>query len=569
MHEFSLFYEIALVLLVAGVIAMITSLLKQPSVIAYILTGLIVGPLGYVRLHESDVLTTLGTIGITLLLFMVGLELDFQKMKKMGKVAVFTGLGQIVFTVIVGYAIIRLLGFGTVESLFIATALTFSSTIIVVKLLAEKRDLQSLYARIVVGCLIIQDFVALGILLFMGGGRTPGLLGGMPSWQIFIFTLTKALLLGFLLVWLGKRIFPWLLKRFGKADELLLVFSIAWALGLAAFMSLPWVGFSLEIGGFLAGLTLANSQVHFEISAKIKSIRDFFIVMFFIVFGSNLVFSTGSSALLPAIILSLFVLIGNPLILILILGALGYKPRTSFFASVTVAQVSEFSFILMALGYKLGIVGQSAVAVVTLVGLMTIALSSYMILYTNKLYEWFEPMLKLFDFKKNSVEKDFGDVVFKNHVILVGANRLGSHLLESLDKTHHTLVVVDFDPEVAERLEKAGLNAICGDITDTYIQDQVNLEGAKLIISTVPDIHDNIALIDAVNLRTSGSRKKPKLILLAQDEAEAKRLYEKEIDYAIQPHFIGGVHLSKILEEDTNLKSLKKLRAHHLKVMNG
>ncbi len=565
-----LFYEITSVLLLAGVIAMFTSLFKQPSVIAFIVTGLIVGPFGYYRLHDSNVLNTLGEIGITLLLFMVGLELDFSRVKQLGKTALYTGLGQIVFTAIAGFAVVKLLGFHVIESWYIAIALTFSSTIIVVKLLTEKRDLQSLYGRIVVGFLVVQDFVALIILLFLGSesGEKISIFSGLPTWQIVMITLAKALLLFLLLLLLSKKVFPYLLRYLGRSDELLLSFALAWALGLAAFTSLPMVGFSLEIGGFLAGLALANSQVHYEIAARIKSIRDFFLIIFFIVFGTQLVFGNLRQILLPAFILILFVLVAQPIILMAIMGWLGYKPRTSFYASVTVAQVSEFSFILMAIGYRLGEVSSEAVSLVTLVGVVTIAVSSYMILYTDALYEHLHRLLGVFDFKKPSAEKNLEEAALEDHIILVGAHRLGSHLIETLGRLHHKLVIVDFNPEVAERYARGGLTVICGDITDPYIQEQINLDRARLVISTIPDFNANMALLDAVKRRTLGKKVRPKLIFAAQDESEARHLYEQEIDYALSPHFIGGLHLANILKDDHSFAGLKKLKQRHLKMLN-
>lgn len=568
--DFSLFYEITAVLVVAGLIAMLVSYLKQPSIIAFILTGLIVGPFGYLKLHQSGVLDVLGQIGITLLLFMVGLELNFRHIKQLGKVALVTGLGQILFTASIGYFIVKALGFSHIPALYIAIALTFSSTIIVVKLLAEKRELQSLYARICVGFLIVQDFVALGILIFLGGSGSS--LGDpfrqLPIWQFSMVSIIKALILTLLLLWTSKLIFPKLLNRFQKSDELLLIFSLAWALGLATFMSFPIIGFSFEVGGFVAGLALANSQVHYEISARIKSLRDFFIIIFFIVFGTKLVFAGVGVLLLPAILLSIFILIGNPLIMMFIMGAMGYSPRTSFFAAVTVAQISEFSFVVVALGNRLGHVSEEVLGLVTIVGLITIAGSSYMILYSRQLYEILQKYLRWFDFKKSRAENGFKEKKFKNHFVLAGANRLGSRFLHGLSQGKNQLLIVDFDPHIAKIHKDAGFEVICGDVTDPYIQDRANLRDSKLIVSTLPDLEDNLALISAIKSQVGENKQYPKLIFLAQNDFETKYLYDKKVDYVLSPHFIGGLHLANILQDGQNFKALKKLRENHLKIIS-
>jgi len=464
---------------------------------------------------------------------------------------------------------LRLLHFSPLVSAYIAPALTFSSTIIVVKLLGEKKDLQSLYGKLVVGIFLTQDFIAILLLIGLssigsGGGS---FYAGLPLWQTIIMALIRALILILVVWWLSAKIFPKIMEHIGNNDELMLVFSLAWALGLAAFVSLPVMGFSLEIGGFLAGLSLAKSGVHYEISGKIKPIRDFFIVIFFIVLGSGLVLGNLSVLLGPAVWLSLFVLIGNPLIVMILLGLFGYKPRTGFLAGVTVAQVSEFSLILVNSAYRLGHLSENEVGLVTLIGIITIALSSYMILYASQLYELLQPILQIFDFRKGSAEKHLHEVTLKHHIILVGAHRLGHHLIDALQKQKIPFVVVDFNPEIVDQCFSKGVLAICGDITDSFIQDQVSLPEAKLVISTVPDFNDNLSLLHTIRRSTLGKRNKPKLIFIAQDEAETKLLYEEGIDYVISPHFMGGIHLAKILESREITSGLKKLRQHHLEIL--
>ncbi len=565
----NIFFELTIVLILAGAVSFIVSLLRQPSIIAYILTGLIVGPLGYYHLQQGDVFFALAQIGITLLLFMVGLQLDINQLKRLGKTAVLVGLGQVFFTSVIGYFILRALGFSVVASAYIAPALTFSSTIIVVKLLGEKKDLQSLYGKLVVGIFLTQDFIAILILIslssFSAGGS--GIYAGLPLWQTIILAIVRALILILIIMWLSAKVFPKIMAQIGNNDELMLVFSLAWALGLASFVSLPIIGFSLEIGGFLAGLSLARSGVHYEISGKIKPIRDFFIIIFFIVLGSGLVLSHLGAMLRPAIILSMFVLVGNPLIVMSLLGIFGYKPRTGFLAGVTVAQISEFSLILVASAHHLGHLSNQEVGLVTLIGIITITLSSYMILYAGRMYEFLARFLKIFDFKKGSAEKHQHTMVLKNHIILIGAHRLGHHLVEGLKRQKTSFVIVDFNPEIVELYIEQGLLAVCGDVTDSYIQEQINLSGAKLIISTVPDFNDNLVLLHAIHRATAYKRSKPKMIFMAQDETEIKALYDEGIDYVISPHFMGGLHLAKILEGREVNAGLKKLREHHLSML--
>ncbi|MDR3642906.1 MAG: cation:proton antiporter [Candidatus Doudnabacteria bacterium] len=565
--DHSLFYQLTFVLLVAGLIALLVSLLKQPSVIAFILTGVLVGSLGYSQIHQVSIFSDLGEIGITLLLFMVGLELDMRRLRELGKVVIYTTLGHAVLASVLAFFLARVLGFNAVASVYTAIALTFSSTIIVVKILGEKGQLQSLAARVAIGCSIVEDFMALVILLFVGGSSTGNFLPqSLPGWQIGIITLVRALIFLLILAFVSKKILPWLLKYLGRSDELLLSFSLAWALGLAAFASLPWVGFSFAIGGFLAGLALANSEVHWEIAARVKSIRDFFIIIFFIVFGSQLALGNIGRQLPTVIVLSLFMIVINPLIILLLLGRQGYKPKTSFLVGVTTIPMSEFSFILVALGNRAGQLDGAAAGVLTIVGIVSIGLSSYAIAGGDRLYIWLKPVLRIFDRHLPDVEKTSDEVVLKNHIVLVGAHRMGQHIIRSLEKLDQPLVLVDINPEIVSRYLTEGFNAVCGDITESYIQDQVNLQGARVVISTVPNLEENLALLEAIK-RKSG-KTKPKLIFSAQNETEAKKLYDQEIDYALSPHFIGGQHLAKILEGNHNFTGLKQLRKEHLKIIN-
>lgn len=566
--DHSLFYQLTSVLLMAGLIALLVSLLKQPSVMAFIITGIIVGSFGYAQLHAVSVFSDLGEIGITLLLFMVGLELDVSRLKELGAVVLTTAAGQIAFSSVFGFFLARLLGFSAVSSFYVAIALTFSSTIIVVKLLGEKRELQSLHGKIIVGCSIVQDFAALLILLFLGGSTNlPAMLANLPGWQILVITLVKALIFFLLLAFISKKVLPWLLSFLGKSDELLLSFSLAWALGLAAFAALPWVGFNFEIGGFLAGLALANSQVHWEIAARIKSIRDFFIIIFFIVFGSQLAFGNIAKIWPDALLLIGYMLIINPIIIMSLLSWQGYKSKTSFKVAMGAVPMSEFSLILVALGSRVGQINQSVVSLITLAALVSIGSSSYLIMYSDRIYQWGKPLLKIFDWGNGDAEKAEKSRLLKNHVVLAGAHRLGKHLIASLEKLPEELVIVDMNPEIVAEFERDGILAICGDITESYIQDQVNLTEAKVIISTIPNFQDNLALLESVKRKTADKRVMPKLIFVAQTEAEAKQLYEQEIDYALSPHFIGGQHLAKILQGKEMFEDLKKLRADHLKIL--
>jgi len=559
-----IFYEITLVLVLATVLGMIAQRLKQPTILGYLATGLIVGPLGLLRLDNTEVLDAMAQLGIAFLLFLVGLEMNLSELKHVGRDVILIGAGQVVFTTLVGLAIAFGLGYGPLTALYVAIALTFSSTIIVVKLLSEKKALETLYGKITVGVLLVQDFIALGVLILLSGLRTAGeiTLATIP-WGELGLTFGKGTLFLVGALALGRWLVPPLFRFVGRSQEVLFLVSLSWGLGLAALVAHPAIGLTVEIGSFLAGLSLAKSIENHQIAGRVKSLRDFFIVMFFIVLGSKIILSHASAILAPTILLSLFVLIGNPVIVMLIMGALGYKSRTSFMTGVTVAQISEFSLIVVTLGNRIGHIGEEAVAMVTAVGIVTITLSSYLILYSDGLYRRFGRLFKVFEFRKGAAEDGRETHALRGHIVLIGCHRMGHNILRSIEELGKEFSVIDFNPLIIERLQRRGIKAVYGDAADPEIRERAAVQEARLVISTIPSLADSERLLAEIRAANPSA----KIIVTAEDEAGAVRLYEAGADYVLLPHFIGGLQLARTIQEDSSLESLKRLKEQDLAVI--
>lgn len=553
----SIFLEITVVIGLATLLAVFFRLFKQPPIIAYVLTGIIMGPLGVVSLHHTEVLEAMAQFGITFLLFMLGLELRLSELKSVGKVAAIAGFGQVIVTAIIAFGLSVLLGFTPLASVYIAIALAFSSTIIIVKLLSDKRDINSLYGRITVGILLVQDFVAIFALIVLAGLSSEG---GSITPLSLILTILKGVCLIALIAGLSKTVLPRVIKHISHSSELLFLFSLAWVFGIAAFVSSPWVGFSIEIGGFLAGLSLSNSVQHFQIASRVRSLRDFFITIFFITLGMEMVFSNTGAIIFPSIILSLFVLVGTPLIVLCVMGLLGFKRRTSFLTGITLAQISEFSLIMIFIGNKLGHVPDSVVTLITLIGITTFITSTYLILYGNPLYMKLHSLLRFFEKKKVVESMGENDREWKNHTVLIGANRAGEHVLEALLKKKHDVIVVEFDPDIVAQLKEQKVPVLFGDIADLEIQEAAQIKEASLIISTISDSHDNLILLESLKKQ----HRKPHTIILAHDKEDAHDLYKKGAEYVVIPHFSGGMHVSEIIAEE-KYDQLDKLKAKSIK----
>lgn len=542
-------------MVVAAIFAILARLLRQPLLVGYLFAGLLLAFFGFVE--NGEAFANLGKIGVTLLLFLVGLEMNLKELPTVGKAALLTGVGQIVFTSIIGFFIASALGFGILPAVYIAIALTFSSTIIIIKLLSEKGDLGTLYGKIAVGFLLVQDFVAVLILMFLAGIK-----GQEASFGSFVFIGIKALILFFLVWLLSQKILPRFYEKFlSSSPELLFVASLAWALGVAALVGGP-LGFSFEIGGFLAGVALSNLPEHLGIASKTRPLRDFFLIIFFLALGTNLLVHNIGTILAPALIFSLFVLIGHPLIVMIIMGLLRYKKRTSFLASVTSAQISEFSFILMAMGLSLGHVGEAEVSLVILVGVITMTVSTYLILGSGKIYSKIKNLISIFERAKTQEDVLLPKDDFSDHIVLVGAGRTGRILLPYLKRKALPFVVIDYNPKIFATLSAEGTPIIFGDIEDTEIMQIAKVEKARMVISTVSNFSDNLPILEYVrNLKS-----KPIVISRAAAKEDAVKLYEAGATYVLVPEIMAGGDLRHIfLSHGLGEETIKKMGKGHFK----
>lgn len=516
MTEGNAFVEIAAILGLATLTGIIGQKLRQPLIIMFLATGILVGPSFLGIIHSYEQIELLAHIGIALLLFIVGLKLDLNLIRTTGPVALATGLGQIVFTSIIGFAIAIAMDMSYLSAAYVSVALTFSSTIIIVKLLSDKKEIDSLHGQIALGFLIVQDIaaiLALVVLTTLGASVTGENLGYVS----FLIIGAKGLGMLGAIALLMKYVIPYLTQRLAHSLELLTLFSIAWAVLLGAGSEL--LGFSKEVGAFLAGVSLASTPFRDSIGARLTGLRDFLLLFFFIDLGARLDWSMVGSQLGASLVFSLFVLIGNPLIVLIIMGVMGYRRRTSFLAGLTVAQISEFSLIVAALGLSIGHISEETMGLITLVGVVTIFLSTYMILYSYPLYHVLSSPLKIFErrnpFREMHIDTFAGTGAAD--VILVGLGNYGSGLMEHLLRRKNAIVGIDFDPATLDKWRKKGVSVLYGDMADPEMHEQLPLKKARWVISTVRSKEMNLALIH--NLKED--RYTGKIALTATNSQEA------------------------------------------------
>jgi Kef-type K+ transport system membrane component KefB len=481
---------LGLIIVASAAMVLLARLARVPTLVAYIATGLLLGPvLGLVELDTA--MELISHVGIALLLFLVGLELSVDKIRDVGGVAVAAGLGQVVFTAAGGFGLSMLLGFDTMESIFLATALTFSSTVVVVKLLSQKKELDALYGRIAVGIFLVQDLVVIVVLTFLAGLGDPDTLtpGTLARSLGLAFGGMLLLLAGAMLAsrWVLPRVFGWVRSH----PEVTFVWGLCWCFLLV--VAAEAMHLSPEIGAFLAGVALAQLPHAHALRRRVHPLTNFFIAVFFVTLGVQMELGAAQAHWGAAVVLSLFVLIGNPFIFIVIIGRLGYGERTSFLTSVTVAQISEFSFIFAAVGLSAGLIDEAILSLIAVVGLVTIAASAYMILYNHGLYALVRRtgVLRLLGASGPDREED-RSAGMEGHVIVVGMNPLGRMLVNGLNARGETTVAVDSDPG---KLEGLPGRTISGNVESFDVLEEAGVDHARLLVSAlqIEDVNNLLA----------------------------------------------------------------------------
>jgi len=534
----SAFAEIAALLVMAAVIGFLGIILRQPLIVSFIAVGLIAGPSALDVVRSNDQISLLSELGIAVLLFLVGIKLDVKLIRSLGMVSLLTGLGQVAFTSIFGYLIGLTLGLGHITSLYVAVALTFSSTIIIVKLLSDKREIDSLHGQIALGFLIVQDLVVvLAMIVLSAIGIGAAGKGGHGGGSVLMVLASGVAMVAVVILFV-RYIANALTERLAHAPELLVIFAIAMAAMFAAFADI--VGLGKEVGGLLAGVALASTPYRETIAARLAPLRDFLLLFFFIALGSALDLSLLGAHVSGAIVFSLFVLIGNPLIVLAIMGAMGYRKRTGFLAGLTVAQISEFSLIFVAMGVSLGHVQEDALGLVTMVGLVTIAVSTYMITYSHQLYAVFEPLIGVFE--RRGTPREPSDAGLHREdgykVIVFGLGRFGTAIGIRLKKRNIRVLGVDFNPLAVRRWRELGLETEFGDAADPEFVAELPLSRAEWIVSTVPIhptglSHEDTRTTLIQLTRTSGF--KGRIAVSSHHVQDTQELFASGADIVLEP----------------------------------
>jgi Kef-type K+ transport system membrane component KefB len=555
MHGTEIFVQLSLLIIAVTIVSTVMKRLKQPLILGYILTGLLVGVLfpllpGQAFKVDTDSFEIFSTLGITLLLFIIGLDLKLSVFKQLGSVVFTTALAILLSLGGVGLMVLQAFGFGFTEALIAGLALFFSSTIIIVKVLSDKKEHSRLHGQIAIGVILVDDVIATLALLFVAAGNN-----GFNLTEIFFLGI-KGVGLALLLIFLSTKVLPKTTKLFAASQELLFLFTMAWGLGIASLFS--WAGFSLEVGALFAGVCLAALPYTKEMESRLSPLRDFFIVIFFITLGAGLDVSNLASGIIPALILSGAVLILKPAIVMGVMNLFGYTRRTSFKAGINLSQISEFSIILIAVSATSGLVSPELTAIMTLVALITIAGSTYLMQFDNKILARLERHFPVFRDHEEHNEKE---ALHHHDMILLGFRKGGNEFAKTFLKMKKKFVIVDYDPLVIDVLERRHLPHMYGDATDVQFLHEIGIRTAQMVVSTVTDFRTNLYLVRYLH------RVNPSAVFIchADDHDEAAELYRLGASYVTLPHYIGSEQINHFIRKNgTTKKAFNAYKQKHL-----
>ncbi len=551
------FIQLGVMIIVATIGAFLARFLRQPLIPAYILAGFLLGPVGRL-VNNTELITAMSLAGIAFLLFIVGLELAIKKIKDIGFVVIVGGVIQVLVLTAAGFGAARVLGFSNIEAAYLGLIVAFSSTMIVVKLLSDNHELDTLHGKIIIGILLIQDviaLIALSLLASVDASATSSL--GASFFGSPLLKIGGVFVLAFLC---SKYLFPSLFRFAAKSQELLFMgaVSVCFLFSLL-FYSLH---ISIAIGAFVAGLSLANLPYNIEMVSKVKSLKDFFSTLFFVSLGMSMVVSSFNKIVIPLVVFTLLVILLKPFIILLITSFFGYTKKVSFQTAISLAQVSEFSIILAGAGLAAGHLSNELFTLTIVLAVVTMAATSYFMQFDQKLYSFFSRFLTPFERLGGGTHLGFmphKDVA--SDAILIGYDRIGYSIFKTFQKMGYSFMVVDYNPDIIRRLAARNLPCLYGDISDDEILERINLSKAKLIISTIPSHDDSLMIIK----KTRAVNHRAVVMVTATAISDALSLYAAGADYVILPHLLGGERVAAMVEEHRHdLRSMLKIKHDHI-----
>jgi len=524
--------QLMIVLVTATVLAVVARKLRQPVLLAYIVTGLVLGPVMLGIVGETQTLTLMSELGLGFLLFLVGIEMNLEEISELLKPISIIAVGQTILQTLLAFVVPLALGFGFFETTIIALCTVFGATPVIVKILTEKDELQSLPGKLDVGVLVLQDiYLILIVALITSGSLT------QPD-QILV-TLGKIVgliaAIGVFSMFISRHILKDVFRRIADNRHAFFIHSVAWAFLLISISE--FLGLSVEVGAFLAGLGLGQLPYREEIKERMRPLIDFFMVIFFSTLGLTLTVDNLTAYWQEALIASIVMMIGNFLIMFYLIDRMKFTPRTSFIGSINMTQVSEFSLVVGALAVQQNYIGNDVLGYISLMALFTIGTSTYLINYNKEIYQKIEHVLERFESEE---KKDVEVESFKEHAVIIGYDERARKVCDILNK-RHDVIVIDNNPDNTDELSNSPFEYIYGDFRHGEIRKGSKIGKASFMISFSDDFNVNLQVMEEQNEEAIK-------IVSARNIEDATELYDMAADYVILEHILSSNRLGEYLE---------------------
>jgi Kef-type K+ transport system membrane component KefB len=519
------FADVAVILLVSALVGAVAARLHQPLVVGFVFVGVLVGPSVLGIVQPGGALELPAELGVAILLFVVGLRLDLHVVRALGSVALVTGVVQVAVFAAAGLLLALAFGMGLVPALYVGIGLAFSSTIVVVKLLSDRKEIDELHGRLAVGILIVQDLLVVLVLI---GVTTAGEEGGSLV-EALMSVAARSLVFFVVLAAHTRWVLGPIVHSLARESDLLLVFSLAWAIAVAAVGE--EVGLGHEVGAFVAGVSLAWTPYRDAIASRLVTLRDVLLLFFFINLGAQLEPGDAAAELPVALVLAAFVLVAKPVLVAVLLVWQRYRSRVALETGLSLAQISEFSLILAALGLSLGHIETDTATLLTVTALITIAASSYLILDSEALARRLAPRLEPLERAEPRDEPELGPDELPE-VVLFGLGRFGEGIATGLRERGIRVLGVDFDPIALSRWAEGGIDVFYGDAEDPELAGILPLPESGWVVSTMRRADANLALLAALDQHGY----KGKRAVAAHSRIDAERLREAGADEVFLPY---------------------------------
>lgn len=544
----SILVSISLIVIVAALFAFFSKLLKQELILAYIIAGIVLGPLVFGLIKDQRLITGFAEIGITLLLFTAGIEISLKKLRETMNTSLIVGFLQVFFVTLASFFVLIAFKFSIVEAIWLGIAVSFSSTVVITKILSDKNELNTLHGRFIIGIMLAQDILAIMALAILTKNLT---------WIFVLISFLKITAMILLAIILSFFLKP-IIRKASNSTELLFMISLAFLFLFVLFAY--FLNLSIAIGAFIAGVALANTPYKIEVSTRIKPLRDFFSVLFFVSIGLLLT-NLSIGIILPVIAMLFVLIIIEPFVTALFLRIRGYEPKTSLQIGFSFAQLSEFTLVLTLTALGLGIISNRAFDIIVLTAVISIAITPYTMKLAKPLNGTLGYLLSLI--KTNAKREKPYFTPGKKTIFLVGSHRMGSIFLKHLEKIKDKVIVLDFNPEIISALEKKKISCMYGDLDNINILNRLPLKNIEIVISTVPEKDDGLLLIKYFKKINPDAI----IVLTAQRIDEALELYARGADYVIMPLISSAEYFMEKLSNPSkeNFKKLKKEQIEHLK----